>query len=158
LTWHVGMETQNKGAGMRRIALLAAPLTVAVGLFASTASAAPSGSSSQTAAGSVRSAGIAREVTEFEANYNAPEYYGEVHCVGKHIVSNKFPNGKDVEKCYAVTPPLAHMTAGKGQTTFENSNGELVSGWNSDYNGALSTNFTYNVSANLSKFALKAIY
>jgi hypothetical protein len=138
---------------MRRIALLVAPIVVALGLFASAASAAPG-----TTAKALTTAGITREVTPFEANYNVPEYYGEVHCLGNHIVSNAFPNGKDIEKCYAVTPPLLHMLAGRGQTQFENSNGEFVTGWNSDYNGASAVSFSYNVARNLTKFSLKAIY
>jgi hypothetical protein len=50
------------------------------------------------------------------------------------------------------------MIAGKGQTQFENSSGGFVGEWASDYNGASTTNFKYNVPKTLSKFTIVAIY
>ena len=98
--------------------------------------------------------------TPFSVTYNAAEYYGEVKCTGKHVVSKKYPEGADVEKCEAVSGTLLHMKVGKGQKLFENSGGGTVGEWESDDpgDGQRTTNFSYNVPKSLKSFKLVAIY
>lgn len=98
------------------------------------------------------------ERTSFEASYDASEYYGSVKCKGVHVVSKKYPEGKDTETCEAVEGRLVHMKAGKDQTEFENTGGGMVTGWDSDFNGVETHEFSYSVTGNLKKFVIVAIY
>ena len=139
---------------MSRLARIAAPIAVAVAaLVASTgASAAPGAHHDATRAG-------ATTKTSWTAQYDAPGYYGEVKCAGKTVVSKKYPGGKDIETCESVTGTLEHMHAGKGQTTFETSEGGSVGEWESDSgDGKRTTDFTYSVNSKLTKFKIIAIY
>ena len=137
---------------MRRIstaaACAAAALTMLVG--AGAASANP-GASAVKAAATMK--------TEWTAEYNAEAYYGAVKCSGKTIVNKKYPGGKEVETCEAVSGTLSHMKAGKEQKAFENSEGGSVSEWESDSGSGLrTTNYSYKVNKSLTKFKLIAIY
>jgi hypothetical protein len=133
---------------MKRIVLLAVMAAFAV--YASAASASPG------ATGAHR---LSATKTEWTAEYNASAYYGEVKCKGKTIVSKKYPGGKEVEKCEAVSGTLAHMKAGKEQHAFENTEGGFVGEWESDSGSGLrTTNYTYSVNNKVTKFKIIAIY
>jgi hypothetical protein len=138
---------------MRRLskfAALAAATVFVVGAFASTALASPG----------ARHATRAAATSEWgPITYNAEAYYGEVKCTGKTVTSKKYPGGKDVEKCEAVSGTLAHMVAGKSQKAFENTEGGFVSEWESDSgSGKKTTEYSYNVNKKLTKFKIIAIY
>ena len=97
--------------------------------------------------------------TNYTFAENVSEYYGEVTCHGIHIVSSKYPAGKDIETCEAVSGKLLHMVAGKGQKEFENASGGHVSEWLSDYNRSSQTSdYSYSVNKKLTKFKIVAIY
>jgi hypothetical protein len=139
---------------MSRLSRMAAPIAVAiVALVASaSAAAAPGAHRNATPAGSATK-------TSWTARYDASGYYGEVKCTGKTVVNKKYPGGKDIETCEAVTGTLEHMHAGKGQTTFETSEGGTVGEWESDSgDGKRTTDFTYSVNSKLTKFKIIAIY
>jgi hypothetical protein len=138
---------------MRRISLLAAVTAAVIASSASVAVAAPAGA--HRAATSM----AAPTRTPFTAEYNASGYYGAVKCTGTHVVSKKFPGGKDVETCETTEGQLKRMVAGKGQKEFETEGGGHVAEWESDSGSAQkTTNFTYNVNKALTKFKLVAIY
>ena len=100
----------------------------------------------------------------WEANYNAAEYYGEVHCTGVTIVNGTYPFGQDKEKCFPTSGHFTqNMKAGQAQKCFEATGGGQNCSWASDAPegptfGKQTTNFLYNVPKNLSKFALVATY
>lgn len=152
---------------IRTISLLVGLALAATGVFASASIAAPSTSGSL---GGPLSAGLGASIraaatkASYTTTYDAPEYYGEVTCTGKFIVSKKYPAGKEVETCVATSGTLAHMVAGKGQTQFENTGGGFVAGWDSDYKKGefnetvLAESFTFTVAKSLKKFRIVAIY
>ena len=140
---------------MKRIALVAAVTVAAMAASSSAALAAPATSGGH---GTAALSSIVRTVTPYTFSENVAEYYGEVTCTGRRIVSAKYPNGKDVETCAAVSGKLAHMVPGKGQTQFENTGGGFVGTWASDYDGKQTNNYTYSVNAKLTKFHIVAIY
>ncbi len=134
---------------MKRIAMLAA--MIAAGAFASVASADPG-----TDAAAHRQA-VTR--TEWTAEYDAPGYYGDVRCTGKTIVNKKYPGGRDVESCEAVSGTLENVEAGKEQHAFKTSEGGTVGEWESDSgDGKRTTDYSYSVNKKLTKFRLVAIY
>ena len=137
---------------MKRFVVAAAALAVSASLFTSAASAnvgAQSSSSSKTAT----------TVTEWTATYDANQYYGAVKCTGKTIVSAKYPEGKEVEACESTELHLINMQAGKGQTSFKNTSGGSVGEWESDSgSGKKTTDFSYTVNKQLTKFKIIAIY
>ncbi|MGO9489995.1 MAG: hypothetical protein ACLQBB_13335 [Solirubrobacteraceae bacterium] len=137
---------------MKRFTLPCAVVVVALGAFATSATAAPVG-------GRHAAVAMASMSTPFTAEYTAGEYYGAVVCTGVHVVNKKYPNGADKETCEAAGGgKLVHMKAGKGQTEFENTGGGEVTGWDSDYNGVETHEFTYSVAKSLKKFKIIAIY
>jgi hypothetical protein len=110
------------------------------------------------------SASMAEKFT-WEANYNAAEYYGEVHCTGVTVVGNAHPFGQDKETCFATTGKFEqNMKTGKEQKCFEATGGGQNCSWTSDApagvptSGKATTNFFYNVPKNLAKFHLVATY
>jgi hypothetical protein len=137
---------------MRRISLVASLVIAAMALTSSAAVASPGSAAHRSV---LRTATVR---TPFTFTANVSGYYGEVSCTGTRTVNKKYPTGKDVETCEAVSGKLAHMVAGKGQTEFENTEGGKVNGWDSDYDGKETHNFTYSVSKNLKKFKIVAIY
>jgi hypothetical protein len=143
---------------MTRISLYAAlgAVTVACAVLAPVAMAAPGQRSVR--ADAQAKLGMAAERTTYTAEYDASEYYGSVKCTGVHVVSKKFPGGKDIETCETTEGTLAHMKVGKGQTEFENTGGGEVTGWDSDDGGVETHEFTYAVSKNLKRFRIIAIY
>lgn len=144
---------------MKRITLMAALGVAAtwMGVLAPAGMAAPrQGGGARPAAHELLAAPLER--TPFETSYDAGEYYGSVKCRGEHVVSKKYPDGKDTETCETLEGTLAHMKAGKDQTEFENTGGGMVAGWDSDFNGEEAREFTYSVTGNLKKFRIVAIY
>ncbi len=134
---------------MKRIALIA--VAVMVGVFTSSAVASTGASTDVHRA--------ATSKTEWTAVYNASGYYGAVKCTGKTVVNKKYPFGKDIETCETTEGTLKHVTAGKEQKTFENSEGGTVGEWESDSgDGKKSTTYSYSVNNKLTKFRLVAIY
>jgi hypothetical protein len=107
-------------------------------------------------------ASAAKTVTPFEFSGNVSEFYGEVSCTGKRVVSSKYPTGRDREVCTSTAPEGKFspetMVAGKGQTEFKKVGGGGVTGWNSDYDGKLATSYSYTVNKKLTKFTLVAVY
>ncbi|HUA10527.1 MAG TPA: hypothetical protein VMA83_00815 [Solirubrobacteraceae bacterium] len=101
---------------------------------------------------------VKKQVTHFTATYDVPEYYGGVSCTGVHVVSAAFPGGKDIETCTSTEGKLSHMTTGTGQTTFANSSGGFTSGWDSDYDGVYTSDYTFSVNRKLTRFRLIAIF
>ncbi len=101
---------------------------------------------------------VKKQSVAFTTTYNASEYYGGVTCTGVHIVSAKFPGGKDAETCTTTEGKLSHMKAGAGQQAFENLSGGFTVGWDSDYNGVYTSNYTFKVNRKLTKFKLVAVY
>ncbi|HTW43465.1 MAG TPA: hypothetical protein VMD79_14245 [Solirubrobacteraceae bacterium] len=139
--------------GISRIGRILACAIALLGVFASVSAAAPAGGHGGVAPD------VGKMVTTWTTRYDASEYYGEVECTGKTIVNKRYPGSKDVEFCHAVTGTLAHMKAGKGQTSFETSSGGFVSEWESDSgDGLRTTDFTYKVNKQLTQFKLVAIY
>jgi hypothetical protein len=135
---------------MKRFVFAAAALAVSAGLFTSVASA---------SVGAKSSSKVARTVTEWTATYDASQYYGGVTCTGKTIVSAKYPEGKEVETCESTELHLTDMQAGKGQTSFKNTSGGSVGEWESDSgSGKKTTDFSYSVNKQLTKFKIVAIY
>ena len=133
---------------MKRIALV---VVLVLGVFASAANADPGANT--------KARTLASTKTEWSTEYDASSYYGAVRCNGKTIVSRKFPGGKDVETCEAVSGPLTNMVAGKDQTSFKESGGGSVGEWESDSgDGKRTTDFHYSVNKKLTKFKLVAIY
>ncbi|MCW3032053.1 MAG: hypothetical protein QOK19_1276 [Solirubrobacteraceae bacterium] len=138
---------------MKRISLFAAITAAVIASSASVAVATPPGASRA----ATRMAAPTK--TPFTIEYNASGYYGAVKCTGTHVVSKKFPGGKDVETCETTEGQLKRMVAGKGQKEFETEGGGHVAEWESDSGSAQrTTNFTYNVNKGLTKFKLIAIY
>lgn len=136
-----------------RITPIAAVVALSMLATAATSSAAVSHNASQ-----VKGSQVKRQAVDFTASYDAGEYYGGVTCSGVHTVSAKFLGGKDVETCTTTQGTLAHMKAGDEQTVFENTGGGSTGGWDSDYNGAYTSNFTFSVNRKLTKFTIVAIY
>lgn len=147
---------------MKRIALFAVLAVVAaMGLFASASVAAPVAAGGSHA--SIRAGMTPATKYYFTVIYDASEYYGPVVCSGVRLVNTKYPNGRDTETCESLsaTGLLAHMTAGAGQTDFENTGGGFVGEWESDCPatpGLKTATFTYKVAANLKKFKIVATY
>lgn len=138
---------------MKRISLFAVAMAAALGTFASTAAAAPSGAR--------RAATVTSMITKtpFTAEYNAAAYYGAVKCTGNYVVSKKFPGGKDVETCETTEGQLKRVIAGKAQKEFEAEGGGHVAEWESDSGSGLkTTNYSYSVNKGLTKLKIVAIY
>jgi hypothetical protein len=144
---------------MKRISLPAALMVLALGVFAPSALAVPAATSGSVKPSIDAKALVTTESTTIETTYDASEYYGEVTCIVKHVVNKRYPEGRDVETCEATNGgKLVHMVAGKGQTEFENTSGGFTTGWDSDFNGKETHDFTYTVSKNLKKFKIIAVY
>ena len=143
---------------MKRISLfatLAVTAAITMGAFASVSTAAPAGGRGASAAARL----AAGSRTPYVFNENVSEYYGNVTCKGIHIVNKKYPEGKDIETCKAVSGKLLHMVAGAGQKEFESASGGHVSEWLSDYNReSKTTNYSYSVNKKLTRFRIIAIY
>ncbi len=143
--------------------------------FSSAALASPTGAN---AAGTALDSGKSltpRTNTAFSWSGNVVGYYGPVSCRGKHQTNEKkgWPGtetegGREVEKCMSTTgKPLPGMTPGAtDQTSFTNTEGGTVTGWESDYfrewehiGGVdIYSGFSYNVSPNGKSFKIIAIY
>lgn len=153
---------------MKRIALFATLAIAAIagmGAFASISSAVPVSTGGGGAAAVRAAEKIPTTKYAFTVFYEAAEYYGPVVCGGEHIVSTKYPAGRDVESCDAEpvrnNAKLVHMIPGPGQTEFENATGGFVGEWESDCPcapGLRTTDFTYKVAPNLRSFKIVAIY
>jgi hypothetical protein len=99
--------------------------------------------------------------TMFEATYSAEDYYGPVHCVGRRVVSSRYPQGRERETCTSTTGlPLANMTPGaRGQHSFLAVGGGYAGEWESDdVKGEITGDFTYSVSADGMSFHIVATY
>lgn len=100
----------------------------------------------------------------YEFNYTGDEFYGPVHCVGKHQTNerkgypgNATEGGRDVERCRSTTgEPLKGMAPGETATDSIEGYSEWGSDW--DGNAIVSTNFSYKVSASGKAFKIIAYY
>ncbi len=96
--------------------------------------------------------------TTWTASYDFSAGYGSVSCTGQTVVNKKYPYGKDVETCES-TSKFAHMKAGREQKEFALEGGGSYSEWESDSgSGKKTTNYTYSVNKQLTRFKLVAIY